>query len=382
MESARVTCILMCCLALAAECFDGPNPREMDSDVAAVYSRQVFSPELSKTFIDEAESLGWNNILDSIDGAASKADSQDLYLYDRGLVDPKSAPLWAMVEPHMKAVDDFVRDLKRAERGVPADQEVKVSRDWIFMRKYSPEVGSTRNKLKVHHDTNNFTINIPLNSDEDYEGGGLFVINTPREYRVKNVDAVSSLVSGNLHRDDGNTLSIPDHCMTHEFPATQIDRVNSTLVTFPMARAGLALVHNHTVFHGVAPLKSGAKYNMLLFYDMPSPEVVQQDTDTFMNLDADGADVAVHFVNDHSPQGAAVELFWIPDLPDRQGDSRKRSIGDFGAGVVMQQNTVTGHRFQAVEGHKLLGTFRITGAHHGKRLLLSEFLQSHLHSEL
>ena len=57
-----------------------------------------------------------------------------------------------------------------------------------------------------------------------------------------------------------------------------------------------AVLYNFTVYHGVAPVESGARYAMSLFYDLDNPAVVEND-----NLSAeyndDEFEVQVHNEN-------------------------------------------------------------------------------------
>ena len=47
-------------------------------------------------------------------------------------------------------------------------------------------------------------------------------------------------------------------------------------LVFPGQRRGSAVVHDATVFHGVAPIQRGARYSLLLFYDMPQRDEAER----------------------------------------------------------------------------------------------------------
>ena len=122
------------------------------------------------------------------------------------------------------------------------------------MRKYSTEQDSTRKALSVHHDKNQHSVNIALNSDTDFDGGGFFVVKPPPQQ---------------VNYGYNKLPSIPDAWTGLSFLEV-LERKNSTEVYFPSIKAGHALLHNHTVFHGVAPIVNGAKFSLLIFFDMPS----------------------------------------------------------------------------------------------------------------
>ena len=71
--------------------------------------------DVCKAIIDKANSIGWNNIADSID-AKEKGNhfSQDIYLKDRSVIN--NAELLNMVKPYLGKLGEFVRERKRRSR--------------------------------------------------------------------------------------------------------------------------------------------------------------------------------------------------------------------------------------------------------------------------
>ena len=58
--------------------------------------------------------------------------------------------------------------------------------------------------------------------------------------------------------------------MTYDW-ANTVKRENTTELVFPNMQAGDVLIHNFTVWHGVAPLEKGERFSFVLFYDMDNP---------------------------------------------------------------------------------------------------------------
>ena len=246
--------------------FDGATPL-IDVELG------LFSERECADIIDVCNDIGWNQIADSID-ASEKGNhfSQDIYVFDRGVI--SNAQLWDMIKPRIPALAALVKKRKvRAHVSFNQDVEVPTtppSADWVFIRKYSPSKDSTRNSklaaralpkdlpvlaltprlcaavLRVHHDINEHSVNIPLNSDTHFEGGGFFVIKPPPQqagYRFNKAPDIER---------EYQTLDW----------LKAVKRANTSTTYFPPMSAGAALLHNNTVWHGIAPLTSGTKYRL------------------------------------------------------------------------------------------------------------------------
>lgn len=272
----------------AVTIFDGNTPLLDEKDA-------VMSEQLCAQIVAICNDIGWAQIEDSIDKNEPENNhySQDLYVVDRG--DIRNPRLWALIEPYVPALSEFVLQRKnRARASFRADMQVPEkppSADWIFIRKYSPHIGSTRNSLRVHYDTNEHSINLPLNSDTEFGGGGFFVIKPPPQPASYTYDTPPEIPQA-----------------WQGLPWLQkVRRENSSIVYFPPMKAGSAVLHNNTVWHGIAPLTAGVKYSLLFFFDMPPQSQVDSDDD-------DGVDESfpVRFLNKY---GDGVALYWIPDIP-------------------------------------------------------------------
>lgn len=234
--------------------------------------RGIVTPEWCKTIIAEAENLGFPLDTDSIDRGelVNKYSQQIDILNQGGIVEEES--LWNLIEPIMPRLTNMVQtmkekvwDLERARAKVP-------DFEWIFLRKYSPT--SDRNMLKIHQDSNMFTVNIFLN--DDYEGGGLFYVRPPA--------ALGTM-------ENTSIPEVPEEWKPYDWLAN-VKRENTTITRFPDLKQGDALIHNYTVWHAIAPLEKGSKYSLLFFFDMDNPEI-QQHFDppvvvTFINFFTEG----------------------------------------------------------------------------------------------
>ena len=108
--------------------------------------------------------------------------------------------------------------------------------------------------LKLHNDVNLFTVNIALN--DDFEGGGLFY--------HKNDDS--------YYDGEDPIPNLPEEKQSYEY-LEKITRENSSEIVFPDQKTGDLLIHNHTLFHAIAPIGSGTRYSLIFFYDMHHPDI-------------------------------------------------------------------------------------------------------------
>lgn len=80
-------------------------------------------------------------------------------------------------------------------------------------------------------------------------------------------------------RDDRPDLK--EKMTTYEW-ANSVKRENTSELVFPDMHAGDVLIHNFTVWHGVAPLDKGERYSFVLFYDMDNPIIDDLDEGEFI----------------------------------------------------------------------------------------------------
>ena len=232
---------LVCSTALPADDEDGHLNPWVDS------VRGIVTSEWCNTIIAEAETLGFPLEEDSIDSdELVNKYSQQIDILNQGGIQEKS--MWKLIEPIMPRLTNMVQmmkeevwDLEQARADVPTC-------DWVFVRKYSPT--SDRNMLRLHKDSNMFTVNIFLN--DAYEGGGLFYVRPPAALGM--VETTSIPI-------------VPEDWETYDW-LTNVKRENTTITRFPDLKQGDVLLHNYTVWHAIAPLEQGTKYSLLFFFDM------------------------------------------------------------------------------------------------------------------
>jgi len=76
---------------------------------------EAIPASVCKEIIDKANSIGWNNIADSIDAKEEGNHfSQDIYLKDRGVIN--NVVLLEMVKPYLDKLGEFVRTRKQRSR--------------------------------------------------------------------------------------------------------------------------------------------------------------------------------------------------------------------------------------------------------------------------
>eukprot|EP01084_Bolivina_argentea_P004403 8364_1 len=174
-----------------------------------------------------------------------------------------------------------------------------------------------------------FTINIALN--DDYIGGGLFVA-TPNEHWLYIHDRYIPYVP-------------PRDIKTYEYLAN-IQRKNTSHHMFPILNTGDALIHNYSVYHGIAPIISGTKYSLLFFYEMQHYKDIrekytkQQPVYQVQEMDA----LFVNLIDDDS----IIDLYWIG--VNSYGVEEYHIIEeDMDYNNQKKMNTYSGHVFRAVE---------------------------------
>lgn len=221
----------------------------------------VLPPSACAELIKLGEQSGFGIVDESIDDyqpGDQKVPSQSIEVYSYDLDERTSKiedqPIWDALQPYMETFLNMVKKSHKDEYKLlyPDNPDREPSLDWIFFRKYSPD--SDRNSLIPHVDTNVFTLNIALN--DDFEGGGLFYVK-PKMQEITSPDGRPNIYSYYSTYDWANT----------------VQRGNTSDLVFPDLKAGDVLIHNFTVWHGVAPLDKGVRYSFVLFYDMDNPNI-------------------------------------------------------------------------------------------------------------
>lgn len=84
-----------------------------------------------------------------------------------------------------------------------------------------------------------------------------------------------------------------------------LQRENTSDIVFLAMGAGNILIHNHTVWHAVAPVKAGVRYSFVLFFDTDNSatQAMQQD---FVD-----DKIAASFY--HEIEDISIDLLWVGD---------------------------------------------------------------------
>ena len=286
---------------------------------------RVLPQHACQELIRLGEESGFNVVEESIDDYEVEnipSQSIEVYSYDPG--DEKriiDKPIWDALQPYMKVFSDLVKQTRDEEQHLslyPDDPNREPMLDWIFFRKYSPT--SDRNSLIPHVDTNVYTLNIALN--DNFEGGGLFYVR-PHMQDIVSEDGRPELKPEKTRYDWTNTIK----------------RENISDVVFPDMHAGDVLIHNYTVWHGVAPLDKGERYSFVLFYDMDNPRIDDMDTPD------DEDEFVVEFY--HEIEDSNVTLMYVEELP--QGEELLDPMLDpFLPFQGVTLGSYEGHRFKLI----------------------------------
>jgi hypothetical protein len=120
--------------------------------------------------------------------------------------------------------------------------------------------------------------------------------------------------------------------------ANTVKRVNTSEVVFPNMQAGDVLIHNYTVWHGVAPLEKGERYSFVLFYDMNNPHITDLN-----DANDDEFEVEVY----HEIVDVKVVLVYVEELAHGKEilDPMLDPFPPFEAQVL---GSFEGHRFRAI----------------------------------
>ena len=212
----------------------------------------------------------------------------------------------ALIAPYLPRLRGLVDRVKRA-KGVDTPTRF----DWIFLRKYA--AGRARDRLRAHKDGNLHSLNVFLNGraedGDQFAGGG---------------SGGAQFVGGGLFLADGPEVDGVE-VWTDEF----LDAAAGVFVV--PQRTGAAVVHDNTVWHGIAPLASGSKYSLLLFADMTDEQI-----------DGDRATTAAFANNGAAP----LALSWCGTAAE-EGDCV--AVATIASGATEFQETYADHVFVATD---------------------------------
>ncbi len=323
--------------AAAAAATSSPEEEFMEPRVTRYTG--VLPPAVCEELIRLGEQSGFNVVEESIDEyQVNPMPSQSIEVlgYVEGgqnRIDDKA--IWEALEPYTEVFADLVKKTRRDEEHLllyPDEPDRDPVLDWIFFRKYSPT--SDRNSLIPHVDTNVFTLNIALN--DDFEGGGLFYVKPPMQDLSESEDARPDL----------------KHEMTTYEWANTVKRENTSEIVFPNMQAGDVLIHNFTVWHGVAPLEKGERYSFVLFYDMDNPIIDDLD-------EGHTGEFIVEFY--HEIEDEKIILAFVEELPNGT-EMLDTMVDPFPPFEPQSLDSFEGHKFRAiVEGtNEVLADFVVS----------------------
>ena len=263
----------------------------------------VLSPEACVELIALGEQAGFPDEGESIDddynnyysgqNQTYNVSSQSIEVYEKtkGIM---SHAIWDALLPWVprmtELVDDFIDEKTGRSLYYPDDPNRVPSLDWVFFRKYGPN--TPRNSLMLHMDSNMHTVNIALN--DDFNGGGLFYVK-PSWYKDL------------LHPD------VPTQYRNYSW-VNSLQRENTSDIVFPAMGAGDILLHNHTVWHAVAPVKAGVRYSFVLFFDTDNPAALAMQQEFVDDK------IAASFY--HEIEDVSIDLVWVGD----EGDAGNEKI--------------------------------------------------------
>jgi len=289
----------------------------------------ILPPDTCKELIRLGNLDGFTEQQESIDDysdSKEKQPSQSIEVFERydGITHPS---IWKVLEPYIPRLTELVQlsiddDIDKLYYPDKQPNRTPVL-GWVFFRKYDPD--TPRNSLKLHVDSNMHTLNIALN--DDYNGGGLLYIRP-------SIDAIVE--------EDGRP-QILEQYTTYNW-LNSVKRQNTTDVIFPSMNTGDVLIHNFTVWHGVAPLEVGTRYSFVLFYDMDNPAI----QDDFYDDQEDNGIIAVFY---HEID-LDIDLVWVGETTQPQEEENNGY--DSKSKVVMMEKSMKPYKEYAVdtyEGH-------------------------------
>jgi len=285
------------------------HPTHIEPDVRKY--TDVLPLTVCQRIIQLGEAAGFAMEHDSIDeqelaeNENNRSQAIDVMDEDGAINQPK---IYDLLEPYIPKIQRLIKNQRNdvLDRMLfpdePPDRLPRLG--WIFYRKYSPD--TLRNSLIPHFDTNMFTVNIALN--DDYTGGGIFYVKPTIEVNPEwHPDAEHNFFRG-PERD-----GVPDlegYQYTYKW-VDSLTKGNTTDVVFPQLATGDALIHNYTVWHAVAPLETGTRYSMVLFFDMHNPMLNRDDEndeeeeeEEYDDADADEEDEEPEFEGEFDEEDA------------------------------------------------------------------------------
>lgn len=206
-----------------------------------------------------AKDLRYTEGFDSEEAAAAltatNQRSEDLYIFDRGspVHSPAADALWPFLAPLFPKLRNFVVANRGPTVLTPEGERQNLRLDWVSLREYGHFGNATGSSLVTRTDNAALTVTIELcpndETDDASPGGGLFFVNV-------------AAAGGETKNKPG---IIPTQWEANSF-VRGLTRRNTSAILFPYLPRGTAVLHNHTVWHGFAPIRPGARSYSLHAY--------------------------------------------------------------------------------------------------------------------
>ncbi|KAL7551734.1 hypothetical protein ACHAWF_014921 [Thalassiosira exigua] len=262
--------------AADAQSYDENQQPLMQPDVRR--HTNVIPQEVCDKLVELMEKRGFDLDEEPVDNGEDEKDrkpSQQIDVYKDGEV--LEPDLHDVMGPYIDKIAALVTKQRSEELHRimhPSEPEKLPTIGWIFMRKYAPD--SARDSISVHTDSNLHTVNVQLN--DGHKGGGLFYVKPPADLNQEWIDKHSSNYEW-WDDDEEEYQESPRLRMGgKEYKwADGGECLNTSEVVFPEAELGEAIIHNYTVWHGVAPIDEGARYSLIFFFDEDNPMLESSD---------------------------------------------------------------------------------------------------------
>lgn len=183
-------------------------------------------PSVCKEIIEAAENEPkyWDQGPDTID----YGPLFQIEVYEHSIQHPA---VYRLLAPHIPNIEKFAQKYLNARKA-----------QWIFMRKYAAKGLKGRDGVKLHTDGGKYSMTIALNTE--FAGKGAWSVNGPNLLAL--IDPESD------YKGSTNIASDPAQLKG---------------AFFPEAVAGHGYAYRSDVMHGVAPVGSGTRYAMIIFFD-------------------------------------------------------------------------------------------------------------------